>query len=73
MPMGTTDVLHDQSQYFDQIIQRYDATIAAVFFGHTYVYSAQDVSFLCFGKLRVFSIFVSLAIVITVSLQLLLS
>ncbi|KAI9657708.1 MAG: hypothetical protein M1821_002884 [Bathelium mastoideum] len=36
MPLGTTDVFHDQSQYFDQIIQRFDGTISALFFGHTH-------------------------------------
>lgn len=36
MPMGSTDAFHDQSQYFDQIIQRFDATISAVFYGHTH-------------------------------------
>ncbi|KAH8680783.1 calcineurin-like phosphoesterase [Xylariales sp. PMI_506] len=36
MPMGASDAFHDQSYYFDTIIQRYDATIAAVFYGHTH-------------------------------------
>ncbi|KAK0382831.1 hypothetical protein NLU13_9926 [Sarocladium strictum] len=36
MPMGSGDTLHEQSYYFDQIIQRYEATIAAVFYGHTH-------------------------------------
>ncbi|KAF7715426.1 Sphingomyelin phosphodiesterase [Penicillium ucsense] len=36
MPMGTGDAFHDGSNYFDQIIQRYDATIAATFYGHTH-------------------------------------
>ncbi|KAF2231533.1 sphingomyelin phosphodiesterase [Viridothelium virens] len=36
MPLGTTDVFHDQSEYFDQIIQRFDGTISALFFGHTH-------------------------------------
>ncbi|KAH7364647.1 Metallo-dependent phosphatase-like protein [Rhexocercosporidium sp. MPI-PUGE-AT-0058] len=36
MPMGSSGAFHDQSQYFDQIIQRFDATIAALFFGHTH-------------------------------------
>lgn len=36
MPLGSSDAFHDQSQYFDQIIQRFDATIAAVFYGHTH-------------------------------------
>ncbi|PYH96613.1 acid sphingomyelinase [Aspergillus ellipticus CBS 707.79] len=36
MPMGSSDTFHDGSNYFNQIIQRYDATIAAVFYGHTH-------------------------------------
>jgi sphingomyelin phosphodiesterase len=36
MPMGQSDSLYDYSAYFDQIVQRYDATIAALFFGHTH-------------------------------------
>lgn len=36
MPLGSTDAFHDQSQYFDQIVQRFDGTIAAMFFGHTH-------------------------------------
>lgn len=36
MPMGSSDTFHDASNYFNQIIQRYDATIAAVFYGHTH-------------------------------------
>lgn len=36
MPMGAGDAFHDGSSYFDQIIQRYDATIAATFYGHTH-------------------------------------
>ncbi|KAH2086964.1 hypothetical protein KXX03_009301 [Aspergillus fumigatus] len=36
IPTGGTDTLHDYSHYLDQIIQRYDATIAALFFGHTH-------------------------------------
>lgn len=30
MPMGSGDVLHDGSNYFDQILNRYDATTAAM-------------------------------------------
>ena len=37
MPMGSGDALHDQSNYFDQIVQRYEGTIAAMFWGHTHV------------------------------------
>jgi sphingomyelin phosphodiesterase len=36
MPMGASDSLYDYSAFFDQIAQRYDATIAALFFGHTH-------------------------------------
>lgn len=33
MPLGTNDALHDGSNYLGQILNRYDATIAALFFG----------------------------------------
>jgi len=33
MPMGSSDAFHDGSNYFDQIVNRYSATIAALFFG----------------------------------------
>ncbi|KAH8776915.1 Metallo-dependent phosphatase-like protein, partial [Hyaloscypha finlandica] len=36
MPLGKSDAFHDQSEYFDQIIQRFDATISATFYGHTH-------------------------------------
>jgi sphingomyelin phosphodiesterase len=36
IPTGNSDHFRDHSHYFDQIIQRYDATIAALFFGHTH-------------------------------------
>ncbi|KAK4575355.1 hypothetical protein LTR86_001209 [Recurvomyces mirabilis] len=36
MPLGSGDALHDGSFYLDQIVQRYSATIAAMFFGHTH-------------------------------------
>lgn len=36
MPMGSGDTFHDGSNYFNQIIQRYEATIAATFYGHTH-------------------------------------
>jgi sphingomyelin phosphodiesterase len=36
MPMGSGDSLYDYSAYFDQIVQRYDAIMAALFFGHTH-------------------------------------
>jgi sphingomyelin phosphodiesterase len=40
MPMGVGDAFHDGSNYFDQIVNRYSATIAALFFGkfsHLYI------------------------------------
>jgi sphingomyelin phosphodiesterase len=36
MPMGANDAFHDGSNYFGQILNRYDATISANFFGHTH-------------------------------------
>ncbi|KAJ9285141.1 hypothetical protein DTO021C3_7300 [Paecilomyces variotii] len=36
MPMGSGDALHDGSNYFNQIVNRYQATIAAQFYGHTH-------------------------------------
>ncbi|KZV71062.1 sphingomyelin phosphodiesterase [Peniophora sp. CONT] len=36
IPSGKNDVLHDQSNYYDQIVQRYNNTIAAQFFGHSH-------------------------------------
>jgi sphingomyelin phosphodiesterase len=36
MPMGASDALHDGSNYFNQIVVRYSATIAAQFYGHTH-------------------------------------
>lgn len=36
MPMGGKDTFHDGSNAFDTIVNRYDATIAAMFFGHTH-------------------------------------
>jgi sphingomyelin phosphodiesterase len=35
-PQGESDALRDQSHYFDQIVNRYSATIAAMFWGHTH-------------------------------------
>ncbi|OCK79268.1 sphingomyelin phosphodiesterase [Lepidopterella palustris CBS 459.81] len=35
-PMGSSDAFHDASNYFDQIVNRYSNTIAAMFFGHTH-------------------------------------
>ncbi|KAB8075568.1 Metallo-dependent phosphatase-like protein [Aspergillus leporis] len=36
IPTGNTDTLHDYSHYLDKIINRYSASIAALFFGHTH-------------------------------------
>jgi sphingomyelin phosphodiesterase len=36
IPSGNVDHFRDYSHYFDQIIQRYEATIAGLFFGHTH-------------------------------------
>jgi sphingomyelin phosphodiesterase len=33
MPMGSSDSFHDSSNYFDQVVNRYSSTIAALFFG----------------------------------------
>ncbi|KAI1818166.1 Metallo-dependent phosphatase-like protein [Poronia punctata] len=37
MALGARDAFHDSSNYFDQIVNRYEATIAALFFGHTHL------------------------------------
>ncbi|KAM5352777.1 hypothetical protein ACJ41O_005499 [Fusarium nematophilum] len=37
MPMGNPDAFYDGSNYFDQVVNRYKSTIAAMFFGHTHV------------------------------------
>ncbi|EJD50479.1 sphingomyelin phosphodiesterase [Auricularia subglabra TFB-10046 SS5] len=37
IPSGKSDFLADQSNYFDQIVQRYEDTLAGNFFGHTHV------------------------------------
>jgi sphingomyelin phosphodiesterase len=37
IPSGSTDHFRDYSQYFDQIVQRYEATIAGLFYGHTHM------------------------------------
>lgn len=42
MPLGTSDSFHDQSEYFDQIIQRFDATISALFFGTTHTRTSSN-------------------------------
>ncbi|TFY73601.1 hypothetical protein EWM64_g10411, partial [Hericium alpestre] len=34
IPSGKADFAHDQSNYYNQIVQRYNNTIAAQFFGH---------------------------------------
>nr|UBK24972.1 phospholipase C [Mariannaea pinicola] len=36
MPLGDSNSFHDQSNYLDQVINRYSATISAMFFGHTH-------------------------------------
>lgn len=36
MPLGDQNSFHDQSNYLDQVINRYSATVAAMFFGHTH-------------------------------------
>ncbi|KAJ5325942.1 uncharacterized protein N7506_009044 [Penicillium brevicompactum] len=37
IPSGVADHFHDYSHYFDQIVQRYEATIAGLFYGHTHM------------------------------------
>lgn len=37
MPPSSSDALHDQSNYFNQIVQRYKNTIAAQFYGHSHL------------------------------------
>lgn len=36
IPSGTSDHFRDHSEYFDQIVHRYEATIAGLFYGHTH-------------------------------------
>ncbi|KAF8524305.1 sphingomyelin phosphodiesterase [Hysterangium stoloniferum] len=36
IPLGKADIFHDQSNYLDQIVQRYKHTIAAHFYGHSH-------------------------------------
>ncbi|KAF5314518.1 hypothetical protein D9611_007116 [Ephemerocybe angulata] len=36
MPPNRGDTLHDQSNYFDQVVNRYKATIAGQFYGHSH-------------------------------------
>ncbi|KAI5461391.1 Metallo-dependent phosphatase-like protein [Mariannaea sp. PMI_226] len=36
MPFGDSDSFHSQSNYLDQVVNRYSATISAMFFGHTH-------------------------------------
>lgn len=38
MPLGLSDAFRDASNYFDQIVNRYSATIAALFFGNKYLF-----------------------------------
>lgn len=37
MPFGDHNAFHEGSHYLDQIVNRYSATIAALFFGHTHL------------------------------------
>ncbi|EJC99307.1 sphingomyelin phosphodiesterase [Fomitiporia mediterranea MF3/22] len=37
IPPGGSDVMRDQSNYYNQVVHRYHKTIAAQFFGHTHV------------------------------------
>ncbi|KAF8195288.1 sphingomyelin phosphodiesterase [Mycena galopus ATCC 62051] len=37
IPLGKEDTMHDQSNYYDQVLQRYINTIAAQFFGHSHM------------------------------------
>ncbi|KAI0403238.1 Metallo-dependent phosphatase-like protein [Xylaria palmicola] len=37
MALGGRDAFHEASNHFDQIVNRYEATITAMFFGHTHV------------------------------------
>jgi sphingomyelin phosphodiesterase len=40
-PLGTSDAFHDASNYFNQIVNRYSATIAGLFFGKFILRSVQ--------------------------------
>ncbi|KAF7986343.1 hypothetical protein HWV62_35336 [Athelia sp. TMB] len=46
IPFGSGDYLHDQSNYYDQILQRYKNSIAGHFFGHTHKVSMRNLSFI---------------------------
>ncbi|KAF9530188.1 sphingomyelin phosphodiesterase [Crepidotus variabilis] len=37
MPPSSADAIYDQSNYFDQLVQRYKNTISAQFYGHSHV------------------------------------
>ncbi|KAF8591353.1 sphingomyelin phosphodiesterase [Ramaria rubella] len=37
IPAGESDVFHDQSNYYNQIVQRYKNTIAGQFYGHSHM------------------------------------
>jgi len=37
VPTGSSDFFHDYSEYMDQIVNRYENTIAALFYGHTHI------------------------------------
>ncbi|KAI1093987.1 sphingomyelin phosphodiesterase [Rostrohypoxylon terebratum] len=49
MPMGNRDAFRDASNYFDQIVGRYEGDIAAMFFGHTH-YDEFQISYADYGK-----------------------
>ncbi|KAI1205916.1 sphingomyelin phosphodiesterase [Annulohypoxylon truncatum] len=48
MPMGNRDAFRDASNYFDQIVRRYEGVIAAMFFGHTH-YDEFQLSYADYG------------------------
>lgn len=50
MPMGTSDALHDGSNYLDQVVNRYRSSIAGMFFGESLAYL-----FVCTVLMPVFS------------------
>ncbi|KAJ7131701.1 Metallo-dependent phosphatase-like protein [Mycena crocata] len=48
MPPGSQDAFSDQSNYYDQIVQRYNNTIAGQFFGHTH-YDEIEIAYSNYG------------------------
>ncbi|KAJ7185376.1 sphingomyelin phosphodiesterase [Mycena filopes] len=48
MPPGCEDTLSDQSNYYDQIVQRYHGIIAGQFFGHTH-YDEFEIAYSDYG------------------------